>query len=136
MRQSGLPRKGNKGVLPSNNRHGHDIPHERKKPEALVTFWSTAPVPVVVALPAPLPKVIVSKPVFGLFVPVNELVGLPANLTNVLLLLIATLKESGDNRVPLEMSSRPDGRSIAETCAGGLVQAEPCTETRLVKPFV
>ena len=72
--------------------------------------------PAVVALPAPLPNVIVNKPVLGLIEPENEFVGLPGNFTSALLLLTATLKDSGDSRLPPEMSSCPDGKSIGAVC--------------------
>ena len=44
----------------------------RNVPYALVENCDTTPVPVVVALPFPLPKVTVSRPVLGLTLPVRE----------------------------------------------------------------
>src|SRR5580692_2608943 len=103
-----------------------------KYPPPLVESCSMAPKPTVVALPAPLPKVICSKPVFGAMVPVNELVVvLPGALTTVSL-VIAMAKSKV--MLVLEMVSAPSARETAKDLAGGLVQPEPVANSELVKP--
>ena len=79
----------------------------RKYPPPLVESCRMAAYPEVVALPAPFPKVIFSRPVFGEKVPFKELVGEPACLSRVLL-VIAIAKSNP--RLVLEIVSAADGR--------------------------
>ena len=106
----------------------------RKNPAALFAFWRATPV-AFVDLPPVLAKVMVNTPVFGLIEPVNEFIGLPGNFTNVSLLVTATLKVRLESALPPEISSVPDGRSIAAVFGEGLVHGEPCTTIEFVKPF-
>src|SRR5665213_1478565 len=103
-----------------------------KLPPPTLEFCRIAAVPVVTARPWPLPKDTSSKPVFGSMEPLNELVE-PESTARVLLLLTATLKTSGSDKAPPEITSDPADRMTAGWPRGGLVHPEPITMPALVK---